>query len=236
MDTVLYGLNSLFSNRRDTLSITSQSTDQNSDTVIKKSKVLSKSTSKYDGDIEALRNYFDDLQEGAELTIKLSKILEICPRKRKRVEAYQGLLSKLDKEMNIKLIIISNKKTMKEVFLFGEARNINDLTNLNKELKSVTGLEIKVSAKEINKKKVEVVIPLNYPNPIEKGTIPDGIALLILRADYMPSIPYFSGIDYNFPLIDIVSIYKTASQEAGLKVKDLKYEVNSRGIVLTITK
>ncbi len=110
MDTVLYGLNSLFSNRRDTLSTTSQYTDQKSDTVIKKSKAPSKSTNKYDSDIKALKNYFDELQEGTELTIKLSQILEICPRKRKRVEAYQGLISKLDRDMNIKLSIKSNRR------------------------------------------------------------------------------------------------------------------------------
>ncbi len=125
---------------------------------------------------------------------------------------------------------------MKDVFLFGEVRNITNLTDLNRELKLRADLDIEVSAEEINEKEVKIVIPLNYPKPIKHGTIPDGIALLILRADYMPAIPYFSGIDYKFPLSDIVSIYKTASQEAGLKVKDLKYEVNSRGIVLTITK
>lgn len=66
---------------------------------------------KYFDDIESLKSYFGNtFKDCAELEIELSTILELCPHKRKRIEAYQGLISTLRKEMNINLTIKSKRK------------------------------------------------------------------------------------------------------------------------------
>ena len=64
------------------------------------------STDKYAQDIEALKSYFGgNFSEGASLYIELHVLLDICPRKRRRPDAYIGLVGRLEKEYNIKLII-----------------------------------------------------------------------------------------------------------------------------------
>lgn len=63
---------------------------------------------KYASDIEALEGQYGELKDGLVLEIPLKKVLQICPRKRQRIDAYQGLVSYLDR-IGVKLIINSNK-------------------------------------------------------------------------------------------------------------------------------
>ena len=65
---------------------------------------------KYEKDIEALRKkYGENFKTGLCIEITLKELLEICPRERKRTDAYTGLVSYLSKELGIKLTIKSQK-------------------------------------------------------------------------------------------------------------------------------
>ena len=69
------------------------------------------SKNKYDSDIEALKLIYG-VHFSTGLTIietSLQDILRICPRERKRADAYTGLASYLKKKFGITLIITSNK-------------------------------------------------------------------------------------------------------------------------------
>ena len=71
---------------------------------------------KYEKDITALERYYDcELSSltGLSINLTLQEALSIIPRYRRRVDSYQGLVSFLSREYNIKLIITS-KKTKKE--------------------------------------------------------------------------------------------------------------------------
>lgn len=63
---------------------------------------------KYQNDLEALKNEYGELP--TELCIDLQELLRICPRDRRRIDAYIGLVSYLEKEEGIKLKITSRKK------------------------------------------------------------------------------------------------------------------------------
>lgn len=65
-------------------------------------------SNKYASDVEALEGRFGELKDGLVLEISLKQVLQICPRNRKRTEAYQGLISCL-KKIGVTLIINSNK-------------------------------------------------------------------------------------------------------------------------------
>ena len=75
----------------------------------------SKRDEKYCSDIEALKQkYRVELKSGLCIELPLKEIIDICPRTRRRVDAYDKLVKFLADEMNIKLIIKSrnydNKK------------------------------------------------------------------------------------------------------------------------------
>lgn len=63
---------------------------------------------KHASDIEALEGQYGELKKGLIIETTLQDLLQICPRKRKRTEAYQGLISYL-KKIGVTLIINSNK-------------------------------------------------------------------------------------------------------------------------------
>ena len=63
---------------------------------------------KYQNDLEALKNEYGDLPTTG-LCIDLQELLRICPRDRRRIDAYSGLVSYLEKEEGIKLKITSRK-------------------------------------------------------------------------------------------------------------------------------
>ena len=63
---------------------------------------------KYEEDIKALQEVYGDLS-GLRLTIELQELLTICPRERRRTDAYRGLQSALDSEYNCILTVISRK-------------------------------------------------------------------------------------------------------------------------------
>jgi hypothetical protein len=61
--------------------------------------------SKYSADIERLENQYGKLVDGVTIEITLQKLLPIVPRERRRIEAYNGLVSELRKHgvtLNIK--------------------------------------------------------------------------------------------------------------------------------------
>lgn len=60
-------------------------------------------------DITALQEAGYSLCQGATWTINLHVLLEICPRKRRRIDAYVKLTKYLKKEYNINLQITSRK-------------------------------------------------------------------------------------------------------------------------------
>lgn len=71
-------------------------------------KPVESKTGKFTSEIEMLRSKFS-LTKGSRLEIELQDLLKLCPRKRKRVDAYKGLVSEL-KRNEITLIINSQKK------------------------------------------------------------------------------------------------------------------------------
>lgn len=79
--------------------------------VIEKSSSIAKPIpEKYEKDIEALRKkYRENFKTGLCIEITLKELLEICPRERKRTDAYTGLISFLKGKMGITLIIKSQK-------------------------------------------------------------------------------------------------------------------------------
>lgn len=66
-------------------------------------------STKYESDINTLKEKYGNLfVSGLCITISLHDLLEICPRGRRRIEAYNGLVSVLEKQ-GIKLTITSRK-------------------------------------------------------------------------------------------------------------------------------
>ena len=75
-----------------------------------KEKNGSKRSEKYDSDVKALKErYRVEFETGVCIRIPLKEILVICPRERKRIDAYTGLVSHLKREYGITLKITSNK-------------------------------------------------------------------------------------------------------------------------------
>lgn len=65
---------------------------------------------KYKEDIESLQKHYGDaFKTGLCIKINLQELLELCPRERKRIDAYRGLVSYLEKSWGIELKIISQK-------------------------------------------------------------------------------------------------------------------------------
>lgn len=65
-------------------------------------------------DLEALRDSGYSLSSGSKIEITLQEILKICPRDRKRVDAYTSLKSYLNNEFGCNLCITSQKIKGKE--------------------------------------------------------------------------------------------------------------------------
>lgn len=65
-------------------------------------------------DLEALRDNGYSLSPGNQIEITLQDILKICPRDRKRVDAYRSLKEYLNEEFDCRLFIISQKTKKKE--------------------------------------------------------------------------------------------------------------------------
>lgn len=69
---------------------------------------------KFRADIEALQTYIGkNLESGLRITVSLQEILNVCSRDRKKVDAFNGLTRFLADEMNITLIIKSQKSKKK---------------------------------------------------------------------------------------------------------------------------
>ena len=69
---------------------------------------------KFRADIEALQTYIErELESGLHITVSLKEILNVCPRERKRVDAYNSFISFLADEMNVTLNITSQKSKKK---------------------------------------------------------------------------------------------------------------------------
>ena len=84
---------------------TLRSKEQNKEEKVVKGKFLR--------DLEALRDNGYSLSSGSKIEITLQEILMICPRDRKRVDAYNSLVKYLNDEFDCSLYITS-QKTKKE--------------------------------------------------------------------------------------------------------------------------
>ncbi len=69
---------------------------------------------KYQSDVESLRNYVgaENFKLGSVLSIKLSELLTVIPRERRRIDAYKGLVQYLANEQGI-ILNITSRKTKK---------------------------------------------------------------------------------------------------------------------------
>ena len=63
----------------------------------------------YAGEIKRLEDEYGPFANGMSITVELKKLLEICPRKRRRRDAYRSLQNALNK-MGVTLNIKSRKK------------------------------------------------------------------------------------------------------------------------------
>mgnify|MGYP006872992138 CR=1 FL=1 len=79
-----------------------------SDETVKSSVSSMSVPKKFKDDIEALTAAYGALNEGLTIDINLQDLLEICPRERRRIDAYTGLTSYLAKR-GITLTIKSRK-------------------------------------------------------------------------------------------------------------------------------
>lgn len=79
--------------------------------VIEKSSSIAKPIpEKYEKDVEALRKkYGENFKTGLCIEVTLKELLEICPRERRRTDAYTGLISFLKAKLGITLNIKSQK-------------------------------------------------------------------------------------------------------------------------------
>ena len=66
-----------------------------------------------DEEVEVLARELGGLASGMKLEIDLHRILDICPRKRKKADAYLGLKKKLRDDYDVELLITS-RATKKE--------------------------------------------------------------------------------------------------------------------------
>ena len=82
--------------------------------VIEKSSSIAKPIpEKYEKDVEALRKkYGENFKTGLCIEITLKELLEICPRERRRTDAYTGLISFLKGKMGFTLNIKSQKSKL----------------------------------------------------------------------------------------------------------------------------
>ena len=70
----------------------------------------SKREDKYGSDIEALKQkYGVEFKSGLFIEIPLKEIINLCPRERRRADAYTGLVGYLKSEYGVILKITSNK-------------------------------------------------------------------------------------------------------------------------------
>lgn len=69
---------------------------------------------KFIRDLEALRDNRYSLTSGSNIEISLQEILKICPRDRRRVDAYNSLKAYLSEEFGCTLYITSQKTKGKE--------------------------------------------------------------------------------------------------------------------------
>ena len=70
----------------------------------------SKRDDKYCSDIEALKQrYGAEFKSGVCIEIPLKEIINLCPRVRRRVDAYTGLIGYLKNKYGVELKITSNK-------------------------------------------------------------------------------------------------------------------------------
>ena len=77
---------------------------------VEENKKDSKREEKYDSDIEALKQrYGAEFKSGVCIEIPLKEIINLCPRKRRRADAYIGLIGYLKSEYGVTLSITSNK-------------------------------------------------------------------------------------------------------------------------------
>ena len=67
-----------------------------------------------DEEVEVLARELGGIASGMKLEIDLHRILELCPRKRKKADAYLGLKKKLRDDYGVELVITSRASKKEE--------------------------------------------------------------------------------------------------------------------------
>ena len=74
----------------------------------KKKSSVSALTERFKADIDAIESRYGKLYDGLTIETTLQDLLTICPRNRRRIEAYRGLVATLEKQ-GVTLTIKSRK-------------------------------------------------------------------------------------------------------------------------------
>ena len=81
---------------------------------VKKAAIQNDVDQPFQGDIRNLVDHFGALQNGKIVEVGLQELLQICPRNRRKSDAYRGLISYLQKEIGVTLTIKNRNKYGKE--------------------------------------------------------------------------------------------------------------------------
>lgn len=190
---------------------------------------------RYVSDINALKaKYGDRFMTGHCIETTLQEMLGICPRERKRSDAYKGLVGYLKRNYGINLIIRSQKikKSMKKkVFLVGKVREIEPDTIMNvqqeiqNELDSVTN-ERRVVFSVANPKENEFefifertslqdLVKKDKINSADADTITGtGLNGFMMPEPY-PSVPFGSYFNTFIDTDCFIDSYKESARKLG---------------------
>lgn len=92
--------------RQETTSTQPVETQEVSEPIVEQTPTIGR---EFERDVKALSSKLESLDDNKELTISLQELLSICPRNRKRSDAYNGLARYLKSTYDIQLTIYSRK-------------------------------------------------------------------------------------------------------------------------------
>lgn len=201
---------------------------------------------RYVSDINALKaKYGDRFMTGHCIETTLQVMLGVCPRERKRSDAYKGLIGYLKRNYGINLIIRSQKikKSMKKkVFLVGKVREIEPGTIMNvqqeiqNELDSVTN-ERRVVFSVANPKENEFefifertslqdLVKKDKINSVDADTITGTGLNGFSMPEPLPSAPFGSYFNTFIDMDDFIDCYKKSARKLGAsRMKDISVEI-----------
>lgn len=211
---------------------------------------------RYVSDINVLKaKYGDRFKSGLCIETTLKEMLEICPRERKRSDAYKGLIGYLKRNYNINLTIRSRKikKSMKKkVFLVAKVHEMEPATimsvqqEIQNELDSVTN-ERKVAFTVANPKENEFEFTFertSLQNLVEKDKINSADADTItgtglngfMMPEPYPSVPFGSYFNTFIDMDDFIESYKKSAMKLGAsRMKTACVEITPQYAKLKLT-